>query len=63
LRANSFRQGEDNAPTDGHDEEHASDLPKSKYVHEKTARRSRAVFLGFVQQEQQYSHLDYLING
>ena len=34
LRENSFRQGEDDAPTKGHDEEHPNDLPKSKYVQE-----------------------------
>jgi len=34
LRENSFQQGEDDAPTVGRDEEHANNLPKSKYVQE-----------------------------
>jgi len=34
LRANYFRQGEDDTPTEGHDEEHTKDLSKSKYVQE-----------------------------
>jgi len=34
LRANFFRQGEDDALIEGHDEEHANDLPKFKYVQE-----------------------------
>jgi len=50
-------------PTEGYDEEHANNLPKSKYVQEETPRRSRAVFPGFAQQKQQLSHLGYLING
>ena len=33
-RANSFRQGEDDAPTEGHDEEHANNPPNSKYFQE-----------------------------
>jgi len=32
LRENPFRKGEDDAPTDAHDDEHANDLPRSKYV-------------------------------
>jgi len=32
LRTNSFRQGENDAPTEAHDEEHVNNLPKSKYV-------------------------------
>ena len=34
LRAHSIRQGEYDASTDGHDEEHANNLPKSKYFQE-----------------------------
>jgi len=34
LRTNSFQQGEDDAPTGGHDEEHAKKLPKYKYFEE-----------------------------
>ena len=34
LRTNSFRQGEDDALIEGHEEEHANDQPKSKYVKE-----------------------------
>jgi len=34
LRPTSFRQGEDDAPMQGYDEEHANNLPKSKYFQE-----------------------------
>jgi len=34
LRENPFQQGEDDAPTEGHREEHANNLPKSKYFQE-----------------------------
>jgi len=34
LRENSFQQGKVDAPTEGHDEEQANNLAKSKYFQE-----------------------------